>query len=113
DGAVPVGLPAGGGGPAASRGMMGPREARREAADGVPGAAAGRVASRVGESCQKKTNGPAPGGRSLFLRAITIWTGSESTASRRGARGTKPRPAARSEEHTSELQSRENLVCRL
>src|SRR5436309_11560726 len=32
----------------------------------------------------------------------------------RGQRGgTGDRPAARSEEHTSELQSRENLVCRL
>src|SRR5690606_41510276 len=30
----------------------------------------------------------------------------------RGGRSTKPR-ASRSEEHTSELQSRENLVCRL
>src|SRR5690606_39804669 len=29
------------------------------------------------------------------------------------ARRPNPRPAPRSEEHTSELQSRENLVCRL
>src|SRR5690606_40070879 len=31
----------------------------------------------------------------------------------RGARACARVPAARSEEHTSELQSRENLVCRL
>src|SRR5690606_40368204 len=30
-----------------------------------------------------------------------------------GAHGAEPRPAHRSEEHTSELQSRGNLVCRL
>src|SRR5690606_41389229 len=35
------------------------------------------------------------------------------TKSRRPVAGTKPEKAARSEEHTSELQSRENLVCRL
>src|SRR5207302_8324421 len=34
------------------------------------------------------------------------WTGSRMSSS-------KPYPAHRSEEHTSELQSRENLVCRL
>src|SRR3712207_7339918 len=36
-------------------------------------------------------------------------------AGRRGARGGRvpPPPAARSEEHTSELQSRQYLVCRL
>src|SRR5690606_39974268 len=32
---------------------------------------------------------------------------------RRTTRGRRTRRAARSEEHTSELQSRENLVCRL
>src|SRR5690606_39969093 len=32
---------------------------------------------------------------------------------RQGAHQHSPRPQARSEEHTSELQSRENLVCRL
>src|SRR5690606_41949795 len=32
---------------------------------------------------------------------------------RRDLRGSGPRCAGRSEEHTSELQSRENLVCRL
>src|SRR5215475_16218848 len=44
-----------------------------------------------------------------------------STTGSTGARGTtmrsrttaRTRPAPRSEEHTSELQSRENLVCRL
>src|SRR6266496_5582798 len=30
-----------------------------------------------------------------------------------GARGPRPPPSARSEEHTSELQSRRDLVCRL
>src|SRR5690606_41630746 len=34
-------------------------------------------------------------------------------APRAAARSPDPGPAARSEEHTSELQSRENLVCRL
>src|SRR5690606_41890469 len=39
-------------------------------------------------------------------------TGGSSTASRRTSSPTRA-PRRRSEEHTSELQSRENLVCRL
>src|SRR5688572_31987067 len=36
-----------------------------------------------------------------------------SSGSRRARREARPRRAARSEEHTSELQSQSNLVCRL
>src|SRR5947209_13996410 len=38
----------------------------------------------------------------------TAWAGGEETGS-----GTQDRPGPRSEEHTSELQSRQYLVCRL
>src|SRR3989442_7687015 len=38
---------------------------------------------------------------------------SHQAAGRRGAEGPEPRLRGRSEEHTSELQSRPHLVCRL
>src|SRR3712207_8614912 len=45
------------------------------------------------------------------------WEGHEERGERRGARGAEPdsedRGVRRSEEHTSELQSRQYLVCRL
>src|SRR5690606_41466930 len=49
-------------------------------------------------------------------RRSVIVMGSESRADRRHSgpgRAERKRHSARSEEHTSELQSRENLVCRL
>src|SRR5690606_41501535 len=70
-----------------------------------PGAAAGRI--RVAE--------PVAGTRHRAVRIPTCcrregWrTASPRLAARRGL----PRGCGRSEEHTSELQSRENLVCRL
>src|SRR5215475_15569078 len=41
------------------------------------------------------------------------WWPARSSRTAGSARGSPDRPGARSEEHTSELQSRENLVCRL
>src|SRR2546427_5213679 len=43
----------------------------------------------------------------------SIWSRSQSSASRSGARHRWCQSARRSEEHTSELQSQSNLVCRL
>src|SRR5690606_41667784 len=48
------------------------------------------------------------------LRAPAVRTGAAAVSARRPRGLTTRRPAlGRSEEHTSELQSRENLVCRL
>src|SRR5687768_3865464 len=56
-------------------------------------------------------------------RAVLSWTALETGAAQRGHNGSiiavamaaipSPRPTKRSEEHTSELQSRLHLVCRL
>src|SRR5690606_39384169 len=65
--------------------------------------------------------GSSPTGE-LFLSNVhcgpeRLLGGSEDSYGRSGAKGTfmqeRAGVAARSEEHTSELQSRENLVCRL
>src|SRR3712207_8709440 len=50
------------------------------------------------------------GGRQRLARLLHLPEG--HLRRRRGA-GDSPRPRARSEEHTSELQSRQYLVCRL
>src|SRR5690606_39817779 len=63
----------------------------------------------------------APGGGARGRRARATHTSARRRAAHRGPgehrRRERPRPSAdragRSEEHTSELQSRENLVCRL
>src|SRR5690606_8135428 len=66
-----------------------------------------RCAAHVGKPM---SNGPAPpGGGSV---AATVPTGENRAMSFMSSRGGVP-PTPRSEEHTSELQSRENLVCRL
>src|SRR5690349_23799790 len=49
---------------------------------------------------------PPPTGRSSPRRPPASWPGSAPSCTRRS-------PASRSEEHTSELQSRRDLVCRL
>src|SRR3989440_4907416 len=60
---------------------------------------------------------PTRGSRTLAVRnAATVWRISSATRSgrRRGREeGTDRRVMSRSEEHTSELQSRSDLVCRL
>src|SRR5690606_41658517 len=69
--------------------------------------ATGRATSRKRASCPK--NAP------ILTVGSTIWVGSTCTVSSL-VTSTAPipgGPCARSEEHTSELQSRENLVCRL
>src|SRR3989449_4459971 len=52
------------------------------------------------------SSGPPPGGSRSPAARATASPGARAAAHR-------PRPAARSEEHTSELQSRLHLVCRL
>src|SRR5436309_10589973 len=54
---------------------------------------------------RSRARAPHRGGRARLARGALPGRG-------RG-RHTRPRPGRRSEEHTSELQSRENLVCRL
>src|SRR5438270_10524201 len=78
-------------------------------------------------------NGPAPteiytlslhDALPIFCTAVVVWrigssvsgstpTAIVSTELRAGPRAAPPVPGARSEEHTSELQSQSNLVCRL
>src|SRR5690349_23125106 len=53
-----------------------------------------------------------PSGSTHRTRSATSRTAASCTASS-GICAPAPRPAARSEEHTSELQSRRDLVCRL
>src|SRR5690606_39913723 len=53
------------------------------------------------------------GGRAPAARQPRSGPGRERCAARVADRARGPRPRPRSEEHTSELQSRENLVCRL
>src|SRR5690606_40313540 len=67
-------------------------------AGGSP-ATVGQASAPAGESPAPPGESPAPGG--------------ESPAPAGGAAPARPRRAPRSEEHTSELQSREKLVCRL
>src|SRR5690606_41595866 len=56
-------------------------------------------------SSRTSCSGPSPSRMLLCISyAMAWWTGSPPTCRRR---------RTRSEEHTSELQSRENLVCRL
>src|SRR3712207_7779625 len=56
-----------------------------------------------------------PGAVGVGVRPVQGAGGQEEGSVRRGHRGAGRRPvgAARSEEHTSELQSRQYLVCRL
>src|SRR5690606_6381324 len=70
-----------------------------------PGARSVRAGTAVG----------APGGRGTRRRPGPAGTqpAFQQFALRSGTHPAARRPPARSEEHTSELQSRENLVCRL
>src|SRR3712207_8955707 len=55
-----------------------------------------------------------PGDLAAVLRVAAAGRGlRDRVAGRDGRRGRRLRPRARSEEHTSELQSRQYLVCRL
>src|SRR5690606_41381804 len=67
----------------------------------------------LARSTARHSRNGAPGNRSNALRARPEPRpdGRAQAPPSRRLRGTDPR--ARSEEHTSELQSRENLVCRL
>src|SRR3712207_7617971 len=56
---------------------------------------------------------PRDGHPDLLLRADPEGQQALQARRRREAAGGRPRLAARSEEHTSELQSRQYLVCRL
>src|SRR5439155_14715566 len=57
--------------------------------------------------------GPGPGGGRVARRPARAPGGAESTPSGRPSGGAAGDQMARSEEHTSELQSRGHLVCRL
>src|SRR5690606_41660101 len=50
---------------------------------------------------------------SVTSARVSICACARPSAAPRPARRSAPAPRSRSEEHTSELQSRENLVCRL
>src|SRR5690606_42165147 len=69
-----------------------------------------------GEAPRHRALGVARGQRLLARDHHDAFRARPSTAARaetRSAHARRGPPAGRSEEHTSELQSRENLVCRL
>src|SRR5690606_40183626 len=76
----------------------------------------------AGPRCQSRSSSPTPvakrrltshGTAALRLRRVTPTVGRRWLRRRCHGRREKTRRWRRSEEHTSELQSRENLVCRL
>src|SRR5207302_5982553 len=108
------------------QGRVRPRSHHQRAGRGTVRSAA--PAEREGRALRRYAahrRGPAP--RPLFLRARLLLRrhGSPGSirlvpaladaeeAARRALHGRRAGKAGRSEEHTSELQSRENLVCRL
>src|SRR5690606_42076833 len=56
---------------------------------------------------------PRPASATMRAWLPCPWWASARTSSRRCSSAARPTRGVRSEEHTSELQSRENLVCRL
>src|SRR2546430_12595657 len=56
---------------------------------------------------------PGPRRRRIGVSALAAGEGREGREGREGAVGVVVAAAGRSEEHTSELQSQSNLVCRL
>src|SRR5690606_41860992 len=56
---------------------------------------------------------PLGGGRKDQLVSVVVVLDKETHAPSEKEEGAESKPGPRSEEHTSELQSRENLVCRL
>src|SRR3989475_3082897 len=65
--------------------------------------------------CQCDVRVPQPGVRGRIDRVPLDGLGEQAARSRKGLRTAPSQevPALRSEEHTSELQSQSNLVCRL
>src|SRR2546427_663098 len=94
----PVRLSPGAAGTPAACGKAGPERVRRKGA--VPGYQQRRQGSRSPRSCRKCTLGRSARHRGPRL---TVYAGHL----------TSQPPRLRSEEHTSELQSQSNLVCRL
>src|SRR5690606_40971477 len=70
-----------------------------------------RSSRRISRTCARTRTGRTSSGRSIRRSRRTAISRFFTATSRRRARSRRSR--ARSEEHTSELQSRENLVCRL
>src|SRR3712207_9086223 len=77
-----------------------PCDAQRSAGIGRP---------RIGEEAHIARSPKAPGGGEETPKRRGAATGARTSASKRAP----AKAAARSEEHTSELQSRQYLVCRL
>src|SRR2546422_8090267 len=80
-----------------------------------------RTASATDAPSSRATTPPVPGltgprgtsGSSNCRAGTTLPDGPPRTAARSGRPVEEPPPSSRSEEHTSELQSRLHLVCRL
>src|SRR5438034_6794057 len=73
------------------------------------------AATAYARSCQAKSAGETPLPPTASSKSEAVCTRVSGRASRRRARAAWDRPpdALRSEEHTSELQSHSDLVCRL
>src|SRR5690606_39464116 len=96
-----------------------PHEQRRVAQatslrDASANSASGRIRLTTNDGpCSKSKSHPGCGASRSRRSSSSSHAGSSSTAGRRRVAYQPPSPWSRSEEHTSELQSRENLVCRL
>src|SRR5687768_18159582 len=72
-----------------------------------------RRSGRVGRCRDFLTNGPPARAARSHFRTLTSMSGAFQKKGRGGPRAAAPIDGLRSEEHTSELQSRLHLVCRL
>src|SRR5690606_40780419 len=74
---------------------------------------AGESAAGRGTACRARRRGTAGAARPARLARAARRTPRRTPPRPETGRRRRPRARGRSEEHTSELQSRENLVCRL
>src|SRR6266511_1239778 len=77
------------------------------------GTSATMTPSTLSTVFRPKTSRPRPRAADPAANAHQSCRAAKSAANDPGNSGGRPRAGARSEEHTSELQARENLVCRL
>src|SRR6266700_5449551 len=95
-----------------------PRASARPRASTRPRASASRLARRLAVGAERDRGSitlmlAALGGALIALAGIVIDGGTKLRAAENANAVAQEAARARSEEHTSELQSRENLVCRL
>src|SRR5690606_41609140 len=73
----------------------------------------GGTCAALARAARRRTVGPVRGGGGCAVKGLRTETAPGPGGAADSRAPAPPRPLFRSEEHTSELQSRENLVCRL